>query len=199
MALQGTLDTFGLADVLQMLAATAKTGCLRVEGDGGRGEVWLRSGAVTAATTSRVADGQLDEVLCDLLRFRSGSFAFEIDERAPRSDAPENVHDLLDRAEVLLAEWHDLEAVVPSLAHRVGLVEHLNDGDQVTITAEQWPALVAVGNGCTVGELASALGLSELHAMRTVYDLVTSGLTTLEASRPASQRTTSRTARTRLA
>jgi hypothetical protein len=182
------LDTFGLADVLQMLAATGKTGCLRVDGDGGQGEVWLRDGVVTAARTDRMSGGPLDEVLCDLLRFGSGSFVFEVDERAPEADPPEDLHDLLDRAELMLAEWHDLAAVVPSLRHRVGLVERLPEGEEITVTAGQWPALVAVGKGCTVGDLASSLGLTELRVLRTVHDLVTSGLTTIDAVRPTGQR-----------
>jgi hypothetical protein len=196
--LQGTLDAFGLAEVLPLLAATAKTGHLQVEGDGGHGDVWVRDGAVTAASTDRVSDAPLDEVLCDLLRYQTGSFTFELDESSPEAATPENVHDLLDRAYELLAEWNDLQAVVPSLGHRLRLVEHLSDGEQVTVTAAQWPALVAVGDGCTVGDLAAALSVTELQALRVVHDLVTSGLTTLQPARPASQRTR-RTAQPRLA
>jgi hypothetical protein len=196
--LQGTLDTFGLPEVLQMLASTVKTGCLQVDGDCGQGEVWLRDGVVTGARTDRMPGGPLDETVCDLLRFGSGSFAFEVDERAPEADQPEDLHDLLDRAELMLAEWHELEAVIPSLGHRVGLVERLHDGEEIVVTAGQWPALVAVGNGCTVGDLASSLGLTELSVLRTVHDLVTSGLTTVEAARPAGQRPR-RAPRTRLA
>lgn len=179
MALHGDLDTFGLADVLQLLAATSKTGCLRVEGDGGQGAVWVRDGMVTTATTDRVPEAPLDEVVCDLLRQHTGTYTFEVDERAPVVDQPENVHDLLDRSETLLAEWHDLEEVVPSLDHRIGMVEQLPEGQEVVVTATQWHALVAVGQGCSVGELAGALGLTELHALRTVHGLVTAGLTTV--------------------
>ncbi|MGH2685947.1 MAG: DUF4388 domain-containing protein, partial [Actinomycetota bacterium] len=51
MALQGTLDTFALPDVLRLLASTAKSGCLRVRGSRGEGEIWFESGAVVAAAT----------------------------------------------------------------------------------------------------------------------------------------------------
>jgi hypothetical protein len=188
MALQGTLDAFGLAEVLQLLSVTGKTGCLRVEGDGGRGDVWLRDGMVTAASSDRVSGPVVDEVICDLLRYETGSFAFEIDMGAPETALPKNVDDLLDRADMLLAEWEELEAVVPSLDHQVGLVEQLSPGEAITVSARQWPALVAVGQGCTVSELAATLGLTELSALRTVHDLVTSGLTTIRAARPATQR-----------
>jgi hypothetical protein len=179
MTLQGSLDTFGLAEVLQLLARTAKTGCLTVEGDGGRGCVWLRDGAVTAAETTRTPGAPRAEAVCDLLRYPAGSFAFEADGRVPESAEAEPVDDLLERAHGLLAEWAELQAVVPSLDHRVTLVDALATGDQVTVSARQWPALVAVGSGCTVHDLAASLGLTELWALRTVNDLVSSGLTTV--------------------
>jgi hypothetical protein len=179
MTLQGSLDTLGLAEVLQLLARTAKTGCLTVNGDGGRGRLWLRDGAVTAAETTRAPGAALAEATCDLLRYPAGSFAFEADDRVPDSAETEAVDDLLDRAYALLAELEELQAVVPSLDHRVTLVDALADGDQVTVSARQWPALVAVGTGCTVHDLAASLGLTELWALRTVNDLVSSGLTTV--------------------
>jgi hypothetical protein len=185
MGLQGTLDVFGLAEVLELLAATGKTGCLSVAGDGGHGEVWLRDGAVAAGSTDRVSHAALDEVICDLLRQRSGTFSFEDDERSPSVRTPEALHDLLDRADALLEEWRDLEEVVPSLSHRVRLIETLPDGGQVTVRAHQWHALVAVGGGCTVADLAARLELTELNALRTVHDLLTSGLTRLDPARSA--------------
>ena len=188
MALRGTLDTFGLPDVLHLLEVSGRTGCLRLEGDGGQGTVWVRDGKVTAAETVRVSGAPLDEVVCDLLRYEAGSFVFELDEGSPQLAAPPSVHDLLDSAGAMLTEWRALQTVVPSLEHRVGLVDAIGD-EEITITASQWPALVAVGDGCTVGGLATTLGLTELHVLRTVHDLVTSGLTTIDAERPTRPRT----------
>ncbi|HUS62064.1 MAG TPA: DUF4388 domain-containing protein, partial [Acidimicrobiales bacterium] len=47
-ALQGTLDTFALPDVLRLLAATRKTGRVHVTGPRGTGSVWVDAGAVGA-------------------------------------------------------------------------------------------------------------------------------------------------------
>jgi hypothetical protein len=192
MPLQGTLDTFGIADVLELLAAAGKTGYLQVEGDRGRGVVWLRDGAVMSATSERVATGSLPEILCDLMRNGSGAFAFEPDEGAPESGEATDVRDLLEEAGSLLTEWRELERVVPSFDHLVALTRQLGDDQQVTVTAAQWPILVAVGHGCTVGDLASTFGLGELSALRTIGDLVRSGLTTVHAAAPALPRRTAR-------
>jgi Domain of unknown function (DUF4388) len=49
MSFQGTLDLFGLADILRMLAATGKRGGLLLRRDGAEGGVWLADGAVAWA------------------------------------------------------------------------------------------------------------------------------------------------------
>jgi hypothetical protein len=176
LALQGTLDTFSLPDVLRLLATTAKTGRLRIEGDRGQGNVWLRGGAVVDADADRAVDGApTEEVIFELLRFDSGSFAFESDARTPNAEDPGDVEDLLRRANALLSEWTELEAVVPSLEHRVSLSPELS-ADEVTIDGDRWRSVVAVASGRSVRELASSLGLSELHVSRAVRDLVELGV-----------------------
>ena len=182
MALQGTLDTFSLPDVLRLLATTSKTGRLRIEGDRGRGSVWLADGGVVDADADRTLDGTpVDEVVFELLRFESGNFAFDGDDTASAAGDPEEVDALLGRADALLGEWNELEAVVPSLEHEVTLARDLS-ADEVTISADHWPSLVAVSSGRTVGELASSLGLTELGVSRAVRDLVELGV--VDVARP---------------
>jgi hypothetical protein len=176
LALQGTLDTFSLPDVLRLLATTSKTGRLRIDGDRGHGSVWLADGGVVDADAERAVDGTpTDEVIFELLRFSSGSFAFDGDDVAAANGKPEDVELLLRRASSLLSEWTELEAVVPSLEHEIRLSGDLS-ADEVTIDAERWRSLVAVAAGCTVGELASTLGLTELGVSRAVRDLVDLGV-----------------------
>ncbi|MGH9214366.1 MAG: DUF4388 domain-containing protein [Acidimicrobiales bacterium] len=181
MALQGTLDTFSLPDVLRLLATTGKTGCLHVDGDRGRGSVWLDDGAVVAATAERaLGTATIDEVIFEIMRFSRGSFNFAADERAPQeSQQSKDVEKTLRRAGQLLDEWRDLEAVVPTLSHRVALAPELTV-DQVTIDAPRWQALVAIAAGRSVGELAQSLDLGELAVSRTVSDLVELGVAIIQ-------------------
>ena len=188
MALQGTLDTFSLPDVLRLLATTSKTGRLRIEGDRGQGSVWLSDGGVVDADADRTLDGTpVDEVVFELLRFGSGNFAFDGDDTAADAGRPEDVEALLRRANDLLGEWAELEAVVPSLQHEVTLAGDLSV-DEVTISADNWQSLVAVASGRTVGELATSLRLTELGVSRAVRDLVELGVVDVALSdhpRPA--------------
>ncbi|HEX6568350.1 MAG TPA: DUF4388 domain-containing protein, partial [Acidimicrobiales bacterium] len=181
MALQGTLDTFSLPDVLRLLSTTSKTGRLRIDGDRGQGSVWLADGGIVDADADRaVAGTPTDEVVFELLRFTSGSFAFDGDDRASGGGKPEDVESLLRRANSLLSEWSELEAVVPSLEHEVSLAADLST-DEVTIDADRWRSLVAVASGRTVGELATSLGLTELGVSRAVRELVDLGVAEVDA------------------
>jgi Domain of unknown function (DUF4388) len=182
LALRGTLDTFGLPDVLRLLASTGKTGRLHVDGDLGQGSIWLRDGAVLTALTDRAESGPPDEALADLLRYRMGDFAFDAADQPVSGAEPHDIEQLLSSATQLLDEWNRLLSVVPSLDHRVELVENLPRNGEVKIDDRTWSVITAVGPGCTAGELAAALGLTELDVLRTVRDLVELGI--VEVSPP---------------
>ena len=180
MALQGTLDTFALPDVLRLLAATAKTGCLQIEGDRGRGVVWVAEGRVVAASADRAPDAPLDEVIFELLRYRSGSFRFGVDAGAVGVEGDgDDIEAALLRAMALLDEWHALEPVVPSMSHGVALVDDLPH-DHVTIDAGTWRVLATVASGRTVGELAEDLGVGELEVSRVIYGMVQLGVVAVD-------------------
>lgn len=189
MSLQGTLDTFALPDVLRLLAATRKSGRLRLDLDLGRGPagLWMANGAVVAIATPGQGGAGLDEAsaasaeaLSDVLRSPEGTFVFEPGATSPvmaDSDAaePVEVESLLAEAEELLVEWRALMEVVPSLACSLALRPEL-DGAHATVSADHWRLVVAVGSGTTVGQLGTDLGEGELAASRSVKGLVEAGL-----------------------
>jgi Domain of unknown function (DUF4388) len=178
-ALQGTLETFALPDVLRLLASTHKTGRLRLSGVSGSGSLWLADGAIVSSEASRAPHAQgATDVLFELLRFKEGEFVFDDDDTAADPGEPADVEDTLSASESMLEEWKSIEAVVPSLDGWVSLRAEL-PGDEVTIDSERWRQIVAVGGGNTVGGLGGTLGLGELPVSRTVKDLVELGLVDL--------------------
>src|SRR5947209_13256795 len=121
-SLQGSLDGFPLPDVLALLASTKKRGELRVAGHHGAGRVWVADGAIVAAEagSARVPA----DVLFQLLRVDTGTFTFDPDADVPVGK-PADLEPLLAEAQGRLAEWHLIEAVVPSMAAPVDLAEEL--------------------------------------------------------------------------
>jgi hypothetical protein len=182
-ALQGTLETFSLPDVLQLLSSTKKTGCLRVTGDRGQGNIWLKDGAIVGGETSAApnAEGGVD-VVFELLRFAEGEFVFEDGGEPESPGTPVEVTAALDEAGAMLEEWKAIEAVVPSGAHWVSLTAELT-GDEVVVTAESWRAVVAVGGGTSVAGLGATLALGELAVARMVKSLVEQSLIGIDEPR----------------
>src|SRR3546814_19662455 len=107
LALQGTLDTFALPDVLRLLAATRKSGELEIHGDLGAGRITVAGGDVVAVSAEH-APLAIDpvEATFELLRFSSGSFTFDAPAVAPVAPgARREVDALPDSAPPMLSQW----------------------------------------------------------------------------------------------
>jgi hypothetical protein len=175
-ALQGTLETFALPDVLRLLASTHKTGRLRLNGATGSGSLWLADGAIVASEASRAPLAHsASDVLFELLRFKEGDFVFDDDDAPTSAGDPADIEDALGSAEGMLEEWKSIEAVVPSLDGWVSLRAELPT-DEVSLDGARWRQVVAVAGGATVAQLGEVLGLAELPVSRTVKELVELGL-----------------------
>ncbi|HUW02341.1 MAG TPA: DUF4388 domain-containing protein [Acidimicrobiales bacterium] len=176
MALQGTLETFALPDVLRLLDTTKNTGCLVLNGDGVSGSVHLSSGKIVAADSTRVADHRaVVDVVFDLLRFAEGTFSFDENIEPETKGDPVAVDEVLVDAEAMLVEWRDIEKVVPSLDHWVTLATDL-PGHEVIVSSGRWRTIAAVGSGRTVRGIGDSLDLGEVDVSRTVKDLIEAGL-----------------------
>lgn len=176
MALQGTLETFSVPEVLRLLAGTTKTGLLTLDGDRGSGKVWVNDGRIVAASSDHEQGDRVGAVLFDLLRYETGSFVFDSGTLPDaETDVDVEVDDVLIEAERLLEEWREIAAVVPSLDVHVRLVEDL-DTESVTITAAQWRSVALVGSGISARHLGAHLGVGEFDGCSAVRDLVVAGL-----------------------
>lgn len=173
MSLHGSLDTFALADVLALLSTTGKKGELRVDGGGKQGCLWVDGGKVVGSVAGAATEPV--DVLFQLLRMRAGTFDFEADSEPSDPVAPIGVDELLGVAQARLSEWMLIEAVIPSLESTVDLSSDVA-GTQVTMTAEQWKAVVAVSRAATVHGVMEKLGAGEFETSRTLKDLVEIGL-----------------------
>lgn len=178
MALQGTLDTFALPDVLRLLASTRKTGQLSVATDRGAGTLWLAEGELTTARLGTDRELPAVDVLFELLRSDGGSFEFDTEQDGPATASHQELEPVLGEAERMLHEWHDIVAVVPSMRSQLTLAFEI-DQDCVTIERDEWRQLAMIGGGSTVEALGEHLGLGELSAARAVKALVEAGLVTV--------------------
>jgi len=177
-ALQGTFDTFGLADVLRLLGNTEKSGQLHITGEGPEGEVagdiWIETGRLVDIDTPEPA-GSLAEGVFQMLRLDRGEFTFDPDGRSDSGLSAVDVGQVLPEAQAMLGEWTDVRRSLPSLDHELMLHPTL-ESPKVEIDAEQWAAVVAVADDRSARVVAERLGLGALGLGRVVRDLQSLGL-----------------------
>ena len=182
MALQGTIDSFPLTDVLTLLSTSKKSGRLALDGDRGSAALWITDGEVIGGDMAAGVGATAASLLFEMLRFGEASFVFD---DAPAGIEPQQsveatpLGDAMDQASALLAEWDDILAVVPSLAHRVVLVEELPE-DSVTLDAASWSLVLAAASDPVVAVIGDALGLDEFGACSAAASLAERGLATIE-------------------
>ncbi len=188
MALQGTIDTFELPDVLRLLATSRKTGCLTVDGDRGVGQIWVEDGELVGSRLDlgdhpSTGSTEITEGIFQVLRFVSGDFTFVADDdgadKVPSSSSGSaNVDDTISSSSAMLDELAGINEQVPGIESWATLRPEL-DADSVTLGSEQWRVLASIGDGTTIAGIASAFSFGELDALRRINDLVGEGVVTI--------------------
>jgi len=187
MSFQGSLSTLDLPEVLGILAGTAKSGELYVAGNrtagmaqmpAVQGRLWFDAGRLASADVGGESD--LVDALVELLRVVEGSFTFR--PGPPVSTrAPAEVAGVLADAQVRLAEWREIEQVIPSPAAWLELNPDAPAGP-VALRADQWRLVVIVAEGNSVESTVTRLGVGQLPGWRAIREIVEAGLVTVQGS-----------------
>lgn len=194
MALQGTIDAFPVVDILGLLSASAKTGCLELTGDRGHGSLWLRDGRIVAGGVVDHPTTGAAEVVFELLAFEEASFEFVVGEYGESEPFESSVAEAVEQAEQMLEVWQQVRDVVPDLSMQVTLVTEIA-GDEVTLSAADWSLTARCVVRPTVAAILGELGLGEFEGCRQLADLVQRGLLELSEVEQASEPTPGITAR----
>jgi hypothetical protein len=188
-SLQGTFDTLSVTELFGLMSSAEKTGALRLEaGDEHataiKGTVFVAAG-MCCAVESDDAHGpsgsddelaaRLVEVGFSLARCQSGSFRFTDAEHPPfdvvvRTPLPQAAVEIAN----LLEEWHEIEALLPSLDARVRLASVLR-ADEIVVSAREWSLLVALEGRPSVRELVAPHGRPMVEVCRTLEELIERG------------------------
>jgi hypothetical protein len=112
MALTGTFDDIGFAELLQMLHVGHKSGRLRVWREGEQADLYLVDGEVARAVSSRERGA---DVVYRILGWKAGEFSFEPgNERVPR-EITESTDALILEGMKRFDEWQRVEAEMPDM------------------------------------------------------------------------------------
>lgn len=183
MSLQGTFDVFSLPELLRMLAGSAKTGGLVVEAGGVAGRIDLRDGSCVGVESVEVRGalatvdelhGRLVDVCFAIVREPTGAFRFAAGELTGEHEFSVPFEPVLAEVELLVAEWRDLVARIPSLDLRPELVPALA-GDAITLSAPEWATIARCDGLRSVRDLADGGQRAVVEVCRVVAELVDRG------------------------
>ncbi len=197
MSLEGRLRELGLAEVLQLLSLSRKSGVLHLEAalQGRQAAVHLQRGSVVNAAAwnayeavgalrARTSDEarEVEAVVLELLLWRDGVFRFTPSDDPPPDDAVIclAIEPLLMNAVQRAEHWARIEDRVPHARVVPAFVDV--DPDQLPflrLTPVQWEVLTRVDGQRDLLLLAESLGRDPLDVAEQVHGLIGAGLLVL--------------------
>jgi hypothetical protein len=173
-ALVGSLATFTLFDVLELLARTGHTGELQVVGRGIDQRVWVDRGDLLDPS----GEGSNSTALFELACIEEGWFYFTLMGSVP--DGQDRIPMLSVLADLgpQVEEWRNLVAFLPFEA-RVSM-SSAAPAPNVQIRSDQWHLLGVVGSpGRTVRAVLDMSDAHPLETLRTLRELIDAQLVSL--------------------
>ncbi|HUB71665.1 MAG TPA: DUF4388 domain-containing protein [Acidimicrobiales bacterium] len=179
MPFQGTFDVLDFSAVLELVAARNMSGRLHVRSRSFAANLFFDDGYIVGADQSEHSAaasagdvGQRAQEICfELLGTDRGSFEFHLLRSKAPAGASISVKEAMEQARQRLAEWQELQALIPSLDVQPRLVTELDPG-QVTLDRDQWRVLTAVDGRRNLRSIGRALNLSDFEVCRAMRELL---------------------------
>ncbi|HUV85594.1 MAG TPA: DUF4388 domain-containing protein [bacterium] len=183
MGLDGNLEDFPLADVLQLINMGSRTGLLVITKNDSAARIWFERGQAVHAEVGELVG---EKAVYETFNWREGRFTFDTDATTDLKTIELDCQNLIMEAVRRLDEWTKLRKIIPSSRYAVTFSAGPGDkAGNITLQAHEWKVLSLVDGELSVSELAEKTGFSELKTTQIVHALIDSGL--LEVHPPESK------------
>ena len=173
MTLRGSVASFPLETIVQLLAATAKTGQLEVRSGAESGTLGFAEGRLVSAVSG---DDAGDPALGAVFTISEGDFEFVPWGEPPDANLAGDLNQLLDRAVVQRDKIVSDRELISDDRMRFALSDRAAAHGEVRLSAEQWRALLAVNGERDLPAIAGQLRLGRLATLAMLADLVRAGI-----------------------
>jgi hypothetical protein len=183
MSLQGSLKHLHLADVIQLISVSGKTGMFHLKKEDHVGQIYLKDGNIVHAEVDEIKG---EEAVYELAIWSEGEFNFEPDvEPSVRTISKTNTNLLMEAAR-RLDEWRVLSKKIPSLDLIPEFVVDQNqDRGQIQLTTSEWLILSKINGKQDIRTISKNCNLAVFDVSKVLYGLVTHGLVSLKNPVPA--------------
>src|SRR5262245_31629790 len=179
MSLQGSLKHLHLADVIQLISVSGKTGMFHLKKDDHVGLIYLKDGNIVHA---EVDDIRGEEAVYELAIWNDGEFHFEPDVEPSTKTITKSNTNLLMEAARRLDEWRVLSRKIPNLELVPEFVVDQNqERGQIQLNTSEWLILSKINCKSDIRNIAKTCNLSIFDVSKLLYGLVTHGLVALKA------------------
>lgn len=178
MSLQGSLKHLHLADVIQLISVSGKTGMFHLKKEDHVGQIYLKDGNIVHAEVDEIRG---EEAVYELAIWSEGEFNFEPDvEPSVRTISKTNTNLLMEAAR-RLDEWRVLSKKIPSLDLIPEFVVDQNqDRGQIQLTTSEWLILSKINGKQDIRTISKNCNLAVFDVSKVLYGLVTHGLVSLK-------------------
>ena len=189
MSLQGSLKHLQLADVIQLISVSGKTGMFHLKRDGRVGQIYLKDGNMVHAELEEIKG---EEAVYELAIWNDGEFHFEPDVEPQVKTISKSNTNLLMEAARRLDEWRVLSRKIPNLEMIPEFVVDQNqDRGQIQLNTSEWLILSRINGKQDIRTIAKSCNLPVFDVCKVLYGLVTHSLVSLKEAPAQAPATTS--------
>ncbi len=172
MKLEGSIDTFPLRELIDMVVYSSVTGALNIYGPGAPGQLYFRDGVLyhVERGAARGADA-----LAELLELSSASFSFVSDVVSQGESLCGPLSYQLQNAEHAAARWRHIRPYVPDL-ERVPRLLVPRDGLQRRVSPAHHPVLAEIDGQRTLRQIAASLAWAAVDVAEVAMQLMIDGI-----------------------
>lgn len=175
MSLQGSLPDVSVVDLIQLMAASGKTGVVRFsrtrqDGSPDEAAVYFRDGVPVSVEAAGLQGELALEVLCS---WDQGSFVYHYGATSPWENLDKPLDQLMERCKEAEEEWREVRKLFRALTATVRLADVLPPGlQEVRLQREDWGLLVLASTGQSVAALMEEAGggLATLRRLRKLAE-----------------------------
>jgi hypothetical protein len=173
MAFQGSLKELPLADIVQLVAVSGKTGMFSLTRGAERGAVYIHNGQITHA---KVGDTEGEDAVYALALWGQGDFQFSPGVESDSRTITRSNTNLLMEAARRSDEWKILSRKIPTTDSIPRLVARDGLSEPVTLTPQEWLVVTRTDGLRSIEEISRTTRLSSFDVAKTLYGLVTAEL-----------------------
>lgn len=182
MSLQGSLKHLHLADVIQLISVSGKTGKFNLKKESSVGQIYLKDGQIVHAEMDQIKG---EEAVYELAIWNDGEFFFEPDvEPTVRTISKSNTNLLMEAAR-RLDEWRVLSKKIPSMDMIPEFVtDQSGDRGQIQLNTSEWLILSKINGKSDIRTIAKNSNLTVFDVSKVLYGLLAHGLIALKNPPP---------------